>query len=128
MVPAITRRSQLHGLGLQQGDIARAAIAASGAAGDIALDQIKGVTFRSQLSPDIPLTARQAVGAEPAPSGVGELFMSISKPAVYVDTSLGTIRLAPWGEPTMNLYPVFLIGTLVGLGALAGLIYRGIKK
>lgn len=116
------------GLGLQRGDIAKAVISASGAAGNIALDQIHGVTFRSQISPDIPLTARQAVGTEPPPGGMGELFMAITKPAVYVDTSLGTIRLAPWGEPTMNLYPVFLVGSIAAVGLGIGLLYRALKK
>jgi hypothetical protein len=124
----VTRRSQLHGLGLNPGEINRVVRAVGAGAGDVVASQINGVTFRSQLSPDIDLTGRQALGQDPAPGGVSELFMQISKPAVYVDTSLGTMRIAPWGEPNMNLYPIFIIGTLVGAGALLGLIVRGLRK
>jgi hypothetical protein len=125
----ITRRSQLYGLGQgRAAGIVRAIRAAGTAAGDVAASQIQGVTFRSQLGPDVELTGRQALGQDPAPGGMSELFMRLSKPAVYVETSLGTMRLAPWGEPTLNLYPVFVIGTLVGLGALAGVVARGLKK
>jgi hypothetical protein len=127
----ITRRSQLYGLGAQTsaaGTLIDAVRSVASGAGSIAADQIHGVTIRSQLSPDIELTGAQALGSEPAPGGMGELFFQIAKPAIYVETSLGTIRLAPWGEPSMNLYPVFMIGLLVAGATVAGLVVRGLKK
>ena len=111
-----------------RGQVTRAIVSAAKGAGDIALDQVHGVTFRSQVSPDIPLTARQAVGQEPLPVGVSDLWLRMTKPAVYVDTTLGTLRIAPWGEPTMNLYPVFIIGSMVLGATVAGLITRGLRK
>ena len=134
MVPAITRRSQLYAQGLGAGGgagagpITSAIRSAAGLVSDVALDQVKGVTMRSQLSQDVTLTARQAMGIDPTEPGLGTLFMQISKPAIYLDTTLGTIRIAPWGEPTLNLYPFFLIGTLVGVAAVVGLIARGFSK
>jgi len=130
----ITRRSQIFaGLGAPStSGAATAAVRAvrslASGAGDIAMDQINGVTFRSQIAPDVDLTASQAVGHEPPRGGLSDIFMRVTKPAVYVDTSLGTIRLAPWGEPTLNLYPLLLIGTIVGIGAFAGILWRGLQK
>lgn len=131
MVPAITRRSQLYaqdlGAGEIMGPITSAIRSAAGAVTDVAIDQINSVTIRSQLSQDVTLTPRQAMGIDPTEPGLGTLFMRISKPAIYLDTTLGTIRIAPWGEPTLNLYPFFLIGTLIGVAAVAGLIARGFR-
>lgn len=126
----ITRRSQVFaGLGAPPAPnaIALANKLVKGA-GNLVSDQVKGVTFRSQIAPDIDLTAAQAVGQEPPKGGMSELFMQVTKPAVYVDTSLGTFRIAPWGEPTVNLYPILLIGTIVGIGAIAGILWRGLRK
>jgi len=108
--------------------IIKAANSIAEGGGDLALSQINGVTFRSQISPDVDLTAEQAVGNEPTSGGMGEIFMRIMKPSVYVDTSLGTFRITPWGEPTLNLYPLLLLGAVVGAGALAGVIWRGLSK
>jgi hypothetical protein len=128
----ITRRSQLYGPGLGAEGPATSAVRAiksfASTAGDLAVDQIHGVTLRSQISPDIHLTAEQAVGQQPSPGGLSTLFLQVSKPAIYVDTSLGTLRIAPYGEPTMNLYPLFLVGAMVGLGALAGVFFRGMRS
>lgn len=124
MVPApITRRSQLEGLG--QTSISRAI---SSVTRQAAIESVKGVTFRSQFSPDIALSGPQATGAEDAGGGIGQLFMRLSKPSIYVDTHLGVIRIAPWGEPKLNLFPLFLVGTIVGTAVVAGLIIRGIRK
>ena len=126
----ITRRSQVFaGLGAPQAPnaIALANQLVKGA-GNLVSDQVKGVTIRSQIAPDFDLTAAQAVGREPPKGGMSEIFMQVTKPAIYVDTSLGTFRIAPWGEPKVNLYPLLLIGTIVGIGALAGILWRGLRK
>jgi len=124
MLHPITRRSQLPLAGLGAG-------AASGflrSVGDVASKQVQGVTFRSAISPDINLTGGEATGEQPRQSRFSELFLQFTKPTVYVDTTLGTLKIAPWGEPQMNLFPVILVGTVVGLAALAGLIVRGLRK
>jgi len=124
MLYPITRRSQLPLAGLGAG-------AASGflrSVGDVASKQIQGVTFRSTISPDINLTGGEATGDQPRPSRFSELFLQFTKPTVYVDTSLGTLRIAPWGEPQINLFPVVVVGTVVGLAVIAGLVVRGLRK
>lgn len=96
----------------------------------VTTDQIRGVVFRSQISPDVPVDPVRAMSGEPRPvseGGLSELFLRIAKPAFYLDTTYGSVRLAPWGEPAINLYPVFLIGTLVGGALLAGAVARGLR-
>jgi hypothetical protein len=126
----ITRRSQVFaGMGAGPATaIIQAASKVASTTSALALSQINGVTIRSQISPDLDLTAAQAVGGEPPAGGLDELFMRIVKPSIYVDTSLGTFRITPWGEPTLNLYPVLLIGAIVGIGALAGILWKGMQK
>jgi hypothetical protein len=124
---AITRRSQLYA-GMGAGPISTAITSAAGSVANVAIDQIHGVTMRSQLSEPVHMTARQAMGIDPTEPGLGTLFMRLSKPEISLNTTLGDIRLAPWGEPTLNLYPFFLVGTLVGAAALAGLIARAFSK
>jgi hypothetical protein len=125
---AITRRSQLYAQGIGAGPIATAITSAAGSVADVALDQVQSVTMRSQLSEPIHMTAREAMGVDPTEPGLGTLFMRISKPEISLNTTLGTIRIAPWGEPTLNLYPFFLVGTMVGAAALAGLVARAFSK
>ena len=125
---AITRRSQLYAQGVGAGEVADAVRSAAGLVSDVALDQVYSVTMRSQLSQPVTMTSRQAMGIDPTEPGLGTLFMQLSKPEISLETSLGTIRLAPWGEPTLNLYPVFLIASIVGLGALAGLAVRAWQR
>jgi hypothetical protein len=111
-----------------QGPISTAVRGAAGVVSDVALDQIYGVTMRSQLSQPVHMTSRQALGIDPTEPGIGALFMQISKPEISLNTSLGDIRIAPWGEPTLNLYPLFLVASIVGLGALAGLAVRAWQR
>jgi hypothetical protein len=126
---AITRRSQLYAQGIgAEGPISTAVRGAAGVVSDVALDQIYGVTMRSQLSQPVHMTSRQALGIDPTEPGIGALFMQISKPEISLNTSLGDIRIAPWGTPTLNLYPLFLVASIVGLGALAGLAVRAWQR
>jgi hypothetical protein len=125
---AITRRSQLYAQGLGAGEAAGLVRSAAGAVGDIALDQVYGVTMRSQLSQPVHMTTRQALGIDPTEAGMGTMFMQISKPEISLETTLGTIKVAPWGEPTLNLYPFFLVASIVGVGALVGLAVRAWQR
>jgi hypothetical protein len=120
----VTRRSQL---GLGQSSVV-GAISSFGRT--LATDQIKGVYFRSQVSPDIELDPSQMSGERPrtlSEGGISELFLRVAKPAMYVDTTMGAVRVAPWGEPKLNLFPVILAGTLIGGALVAGLIARGLR-
>lgn len=99
---------------------------------EVARDQVKGVYFRSQLTPDIEIDANTALGlADPrsfSDAPVSEAMMRITKPAMYVDTNLGVMKLAPWGEPTLNLYPLVVIGGLAGLATTVGILVRALSK
>ena len=126
----ITRRSQLPvgGLGADDASI-MSAISSFGR--QIAGDQIKGVFFRSSISPDIQLDPSMVLSGQPrsvSEGGFGELFLRFAKPAVYLDTNLGAIRIAPWGDPTINLFPVILLGTVAAGAVIAGLIVKGLRK
>ena len=95
-----------------------------------ASDQVRGVYFRSQISPDIDIDPTALMAGrkrEFSEGGLSELFLRVAKPSVYVDTTLGSIRIAPWGEPRFNLLPLLLIGTAVGGAVALGLIARGLK-
>lgn len=123
LYPIVRQQPQMPmaGLGASPADFLRSV-------GDVASKQVQGVTFRSAISPDIAMTGRQATGEEQRPSKFSELFLQFTKPTVLVDTSLGRIRIAPWGEPEFNWFPVLVIGTAVSLAAIAGLVVRGLKK
>jgi hypothetical protein len=136
----ITRRSQLvyarqHGMGDLTDSIK--SFVSSGAGG-----AVRRVTIRSNLSPDISLDPREAAGpggmvaaGKDAPpvagvrrrGGFSEAIMAFAKPEIEVETPIGVVRVAPWGQPTTNLFwPVVIIGA-AGITALGILAYRGLK-
>jgi len=124
----ITRRSQLPLGGLGESEIMQA-IASIGR--EVAADQIQGIYFRSQISPDIELDPVQVLSGEKrtvAQGGVSEGFLQFAKPAVYLDTKLGSIRIAPWGEPNPWMFPLVAIGSVAGLAVLVGVILKAVRK
>jgi hypothetical protein len=97
----------------------------------LASSQIKGVFFRSQVSPDIKLDPLEIIRGAPrtfSEGGVSEAFLKFVKPAVYLDTNWGSLKVAPWGEPKTNYFPFLLIGTVLGGAVVGGLIWRGLKR
>lgn len=134
-VPARTRRSQsLDGLG--QGSAAASIARAVRGAGTLAASQVRSVTFRSQISPDIELDPFQAVstGQQPVAKprtvgeyGLRELFLRAVRPALDLDTSFGVLRIAPWGEPK-PLFPVFVAGAIIASFVLVGFVVRRIRR
>ena len=97
----------------------------------LASSQIKGVFFRSQISPDIqldPIAVMQGLPRSFSEGGVSEMFLKFAKPAIYLDTQFGSLKVAPWGEPKTNFFPLLLIGTVLGGAVVGGLIYKRLRK
>jgi len=97
----------------------------------LASSQVKGGFFRSQISPDIrldPLEVMSGTARTFGQGGVSEMFLNFAKPAVYLDTSFGSLKIAPWGEPKFNYFPLLILGTAVGGAVVAGMIWKQLKK
>ncbi len=143
--------------GLGANGVASAFSSFASSAQGLVSSSVRGVTIRSNLSPDITLTPQEAAGpsgtipgvpgAAPSggagggvstgpgrsggvPAGYGvrrrgafsEALLAFAKPEIELDTIAGRIRVAPWGQPTTNLFwPVLIVGTasIVALGILA---------
>jgi hypothetical protein len=76
---------------------------------------ISRVTIKSQITPDYTVVPGAPSGA-PKP-GIGNVLMGLVRPAIYVETPVGTIKTEPWGAPRKNYLPVILL--LGGIAALA---------
>ena len=113
----VTRRSQLNGLG---------ASLISDVASGIARGSVKSVTFRSQISPDYSYDPNAPI--RPGGGGFGQILMQIVKPEVEVDTAAGRVSMAPWGKPTLPLFPLAVGVVILGAAAVAGLVVRGLRK
>ena len=90
---------------------------------------IRGVRFRSAITPEIVLDSKDLAG-KPGAAGEGKpsALMSFIRPAVYIDTPMGTRAIAPFGEPTRNWFPV-VAGAAVILAAVgAGTMLRGMRR
>lgn len=148
------------------GDLGQASALSRFAAGaqNFVAGAVRGVTIRSNLSPDITLTPQEAAGPSgtipglPAtgtrPAGAprrpatapgreggvapgygvrrhgafSEAILALAKPEIELDTVAGRIRVAPWGQPTTNLFwPIVILGgaSLTALGILA---VRGLRR
>ncbi len=137
MYPAPQRRSQFltHQLGGARDELRKLAKHAVGTVGQAKL--LRGVTIRSNVSPDIVLDSMEAqgpfvtqqgvvVGARRA-GGLTEAFLSFVRPEIELDTMAGRIRVAPWGAPTANMFWPILIISGAGMTALGILALRGLK-
>ena len=91
---------------------------------------VKSATFRSQLTPTF--TWDPWSPTPPAPPGGGSgWLMEIVKPAVDIETQLGPVTIAPYGEPTEEYGTLAAVGglaTLVGVVFLIGWIARVTKS
>jgi hypothetical protein len=88
---------------------------------------VQGVTFRSQVTPDYTYDPNAPAPAEPQSSWL----MQLVKPEVTLQTPLGPMRVAPYGVPTQDYFPILVIGgiaLLVGAFTLAGWIGRVTAK
>ncbi|MEE9197250.1 MAG: hypothetical protein V3U45_03820 [bacterium] len=109
--------------GLGQGAALTQALASFGKA------SVKGARFRTAISPEVNL-GHDALfaGRRRTGGGAGEAWLRFVRPAVYIDTALGTRVIAPWGEPTRNWFPL-LAGAAVVLTAVSvGAIIRGLRR
>ncbi|MCC6752022.1 MAG: hypothetical protein IT371_30500 [Deltaproteobacteria bacterium] len=95
-------------------------------AGNVASRAISRVTIRSQITPDYSVDP-SAAGPSAAPKqGFGNVLMGLIRPAIYVETPAGTIRVEPWGQPRSNYLPVILaLGGVAALAVFGGVYLLG---
>lgn len=80
------------------------------------------MTFRSQVSPDYTYDPRlPAGGAEPS------LALQVMKPAVILHTPAGDVTYAPYGKPKLNLFPLMVVLTVAGAGAIGWYAAQGVR-
>jgi hypothetical protein len=101
--------------------------AAFSQAASFARSQIRGARFRSTLG-SIPMAFGPTGTVQPAADGGGSSIMGFLQPAWDLDTSLGTITLAPWGAPTRNYGPLVLALAAIAAGLGFGLVIRGLRS
>lgn len=92
---------------------------------------VLSASFNSQLTPpvkvDRPLSPR-AAQREGRSGFFTNAIMSVVKPEVVIETPAGVKRMAPWGEPTTNLYPVVVAGMIAGSVLAAGVVWRAFTR
>lgn len=112
-----------HSAGLGQGNPLTQALASVGRA------SVRGAVFRSTVSPEVviadPLRPSARTVSE---GGLDETFLRLIKPAVYLDTAAGPMKIAPWGEPRANYFPLVAGVALLGSALLIGMIVRGFTR
>ena len=90
---------------------------------------IKGARFRTTISPEVSLGPDVLFsGSQRSGGGGSEAFLRFVRPAVYLDTALGTRVVAPWGDPSRNLFPLLAIGSLVLASVGLGVLIRGLRR
>jgi hypothetical protein len=90
---------------------------------------VKGARFRTTISPEVTLGQDVLfAGSQRTGGGGSEAFLRFVRPAVYLDTALGTRVIAPWGEPSRNWFPLLAIGTLVAASVGVGVLIRGLRR
>jgi len=87
-------------------------------ASSLARSMVKGVTVRSQVTPDYTYDP-WATSPEPPPGN--SWLMNFVKPEVTIDTGPDSVPIvvAPYGTPTENYIPQVAIG---GVAALVGAV------
>lgn len=97
----------------------------------VAGQQVRSITFASQVSPTVVVDPHQQsprTPAQAAQAGGGEALLRFIKPAMRLDTSFGPMTIAPWGEPRANYFwPIVILGGLAAAVA-GGLIVRGLRR
>jgi hypothetical protein len=80
---------------------------------------IKTIRVETRWTPPIVIT--DPFGGSPkAGPGMGAQIGRWFRPAVTVETALGPIRTAPWGEPGPSQWPVVRTGMMLAIIGLAG--------
>lgn len=98
-------------------------------ASSLARSMVKGVTIRSQVTPDFTYDPWAPTPPAP-PGGGGSWLMEFVKPEITIETGEQPIVIAPYGTPTENYMPHAIFGgiaALVGVVMLIGLIARATK-
>ena len=127
-----TRRSQLLFARRGLGDASSVMSSLSSGVRSTAMASIRGVTLRSNLSPDVALSSPLEV-AGPAGGGVrrrggfSEALLAFAKPEIEIETLAGRVTVAPWGPPTMNLFwPLVVLG-VAGAISLGIVVVKGVR-
>jgi hypothetical protein len=89
---------------------------------DLAGSAVQKVTFRSNLAPEIESTPF-APGQPAPPSQGGFSLMSLVQPEVIIQTPVGPIQAAPYGEPSK--YGWVLAWAAAGLMMVGGVVTIG---
>lgn len=88
---------------------------------EIAKETVKGVRFRSQLTPEYSYDPWAASPPRTEP-GVADWIMRQIKPEVTIETAGGPITVAPYGAPTEDLKPkAAVIAGLTVLGVVTAI-------
>lgn len=84
---------------------------------------VSNVTMRSQITPDYVWTP---TSEQKAQGGITGFIMGLIRPAIYVKTPAGTMKMEPYGIPTTNYFPLVVVATvLTGVGVAAALVSIG---
>lgn len=70
---------------------------------------VSNVTMRSQVTPEYVWTPSSETKAQ---GGLTGLIMGFIRPAIYVKTPAGTMKMEPYGVPTTNYFPLLAIATV----------------
>jgi len=94
---------------------------------------VKGARFRSAVSPEVRLDGATLFAGQSRPAagegGPGtETLLRFIRPAVYIDTTLGTRVIAPWGEPQRNWFPLLAVAGVVLTAVGVGVLVRGLRR
>lgn len=80
---------------------------------------VKSIRIETRWTPAIVI-ADPFGGSPSAGPGMGAQAGRLLKPKITVETSLGPVKTAPWGEPGPSQWPMIQIGAaafLIGLAA-----------
>jgi hypothetical protein len=95
----------------------------------VAKGLVKGVTIRSQVTPDVYYDPWAPPSQEPE-SPLVKAVMEFVKPSIMIDTATGPIVYEPAGPPTENNIPIVVLGgiaLIVGAVTLIGAVARATR-
>lgn len=85
------------------------------------------VELRSAHFPTVTWAMDDALAPSGKP-GIGAALMAWLRPAVKVETPLGTMRKAPWGEPAGSTWPAVPVVLAFLVLVVLWLAWRGVRS
>lgn len=83
---------------------------------------VKSIRLETRWTPAIVI--QDPFGRTPSPGpGMGAQTAKFLRPKITVETPLGPLKTAPWGEPGPSQWPLVQIGAAVILIGLAAFIW-----